>query len=103
MTARLVGLLGLLTLTALTWFLGVRDILAGRHRAGAGKVLSGLGLLVWVLLGALVLARDRFSTPVEWGALLAGSVLMLVGAMLGEKRRHNPKVNKSSDQVPGEG
>jgi peptidoglycan/LPS O-acetylase OafA/YrhL len=103
MTARLLGVLGLVILAALAWVLGVRDILACRRRAGAGKILPGLGLLVWVLLGAFTLERDHFNTPVEWGALLAGGVLILVGAVLGEKRKHDRKANNPSDQAPGGG
>jgi hypothetical protein len=86
MTARLVGLLVLLALAALAWILGARDILAHRHRADAGKILSGLGLLVWVLLGALMPTPDRFSAPVEWVALLVGGVLMMIGGMLGDRQ-----------------
>jgi peptidoglycan/LPS O-acetylase OafA/YrhL len=103
MTPKLVGLLALLTLAALVWFLGVRDILARRRRAGAGKILSGLGLLVWVLLGALMPTRDRFSTPVEWVAFLIGGVLMMIGGMLGDRRKHGPSVSEPSDQAPGKG
>jgi hypothetical protein len=47
MIAKLLGLLGLLILAILAWVLGVRNILAHRHRAGVGRILSGLGLLVW--------------------------------------------------------
>jgi hypothetical protein len=103
MTARLVGLLGLLTLAALAWFLGVRDILARRRRAGAGKILSGLGLLVWVLLGVLMPTPDRFSAPVEWVAFLIGGVLMMIGGVLGDRRKHGPSVSEPSDQAPGRG
>jgi len=83
MTARLLGLLGLLALATLALSLGVRDILANRRRAGAGRILSGLGLLGWALLGALMRTRDRFSTFAERGAFLVGGILILAGAVLG--------------------
>ena len=91
MSLKLWALLGMLILVALSWFQGIKAFLARKTRAGIGDIVTGVGLLIWALVGAYILPRDRFNSPIEWGIFVAGAFFVFVGSILGKENGRDPR------------